>query len=106
MPATGVQAVVPTVVTGLGTYFGGGMSGFIGSVGAMAGAGGIARAYESPTVRNILMKIPTVKSGGVEEAALFKRLLEATQAVQAASTTQGQSQRRASTAPIDESGMK
>lgn len=82
MPATGVQAVIPASAAALGSYFGGGLSGFIGSMGAMAGIGGIARVYESPTVRNILMKIPTVRAGGPEEAALFKRLLEAAQAVQ------------------------
>jgi len=87
-PATGVQAVMPLSIIGMGgasvaleKYFGKGLPGLLASVGLVGAAGGGARLYESPTVRNILMKLPTVKPGSVEEGALFKRLLEAAQAV-------------------------
>jgi len=49
-----------------------------GPMGATAGAatiGGLARAYESAPMRNLLMKLPTVKPGSAEEGAIFKRLL-------------------------------
>jgi hypothetical protein len=90
-PPTGAQLLIPFGTAGLSAgltqAFGGGVEGFLGSVAAIGGAGMAARAYESAPVRNILMKIPTVKPGSVEEAALFKRLLEAAQAVQAVDTT-------------------
>ena len=89
-PPTGVQAVVPLGVmggAGLASYFGGGPEGFIGAMGTVGGAGLAARVYESAPVRNILTQIPKVKPGSVEEQALFKRLLEAAQAVQAVDTT-------------------
>ena len=89
-PPTGVQAVVPLGVmggAGLASYFGGGPEGFIGAMGTVGGAGLAARVYESAPVRNILAQIPKVKPGSAEESALFKRLLEAAQAVQAVDTT-------------------
>jgi hypothetical protein len=79
MPATGVQVAIPATITALNTIFGGGINGFILSMAAGAGIGGAARLYESKAVRNILMKIPTVKVGSPEEAALFKRLLSVAQ---------------------------
>jgi hypothetical protein len=90
MPTTGVQAVIPAGAAALASIFGGGLTGFVGSMGSVLGIGALAKVYESPTVRNILMKIPTVKVGGPEEAALFKRLLEAVQATQAASAASGE----------------
>ena len=90
-PPTGAQLLIPFGTAGLSAgltqTFGGGVEGFLGSIAAIGGAGMAARAYESAPVRNILMKIPTVKPGSVEEAALFKRLLEAAQSVQAVDTT-------------------
>lgn len=88
-PPTGVQAVIPLSLIGMGggsvaleKYFGQGLPGLLASVGVVGAAGGAARAYESPAVRNILMKLPTVRPGSVEEAALFKRLLEAAQSIE------------------------
>lgn len=88
MPPTGIQAVLPAGAAALASFFGGGLEGFIGTMAAGAGIGGAARLYESKAVRDILAKFPTVKAGGPEEAALFKRLLEAAQAVK---QTQGAS---------------
>lgn len=89
MPATGIQAVIPAGAAALASYFGKGLTGFVASMGAMAGAGGMARLYESKAVRNLLMKLPAVKKGGPEETALFKRLLEAAQAVKSTVATNG-----------------
>jgi hypothetical protein len=97
-PPTGVQAVVPLGVmggAGLASYFGGGPEGFIGAMGTVGGAGLAARVYESAPVRNILTQIPKVKPGSAEEQALFKRLLEAAQAVQAVDTAQVKPAQRA-----------
>jgi hypothetical protein len=97
-PATGVQAVLPLGVmggAGLASYFGGGPEGFIGAMGTVGGAGLAARVYESAPVRNILTQIPKVKPGSAEEQALFKRLLEAAQAVQAVDTAQVKPAQRA-----------
>lgn len=91
-PPTGQQLYLPVgIATGAGVtgdlakWFGGGVTGVALSAGAgvtaLGLAGALSRAYESPAVRNILMKLPTVKPGSVEEGALFKRLLEAAQAV-------------------------
>jgi hypothetical protein len=105
-PPTGVQAVVPLGVmggAGLASYFGGGPEGFIGAMGTVGGAGLAARVYESAPVRNILAQIPKVKPGSAEEQALFKRLLEAAQAVQAVDTT---TRPAASTRTMDTAGAK
>jgi hypothetical protein len=90
-PPTGVQAVIPMGImggAGLASAFGGGVDGFLATVATVGSAGAAARIYESAPVRNILMQLPKVKPGSVEEGALFKRLLEATQAVQTASARQ------------------
>jgi len=75
-PPTGVQAV-PVVGAAL-------LADFLGSSGAaiVGGTtiGGLARAYESAAVRNLLLKIPQVAVGSPEEAELTKRLIEAIQA--------------------------
>jgi len=95
-PPTGVQAVIPMGImggAGLASAFGGGVEGFLATAATVGGAGAAARIYESAPVRNILMQLPKVKPGSVEEAAIFKRLLEAAQAVQ----TTGAQERRAST---------
>ncbi len=73
-PTTGAQAV-PFVAGGLLTS----LFGVPGGIGAAATAGGLARIYESPQVRNYLLKIPKTKQGSKEEAALVKRVLSAIQ---------------------------
>lgn len=82
-PPTGVQAVIPLSIIGMGggsvaleKYFGQGLLGVLGSAATVGGLGAGARVYESPAVRNILMKLPTVKPGAKEETALFNRLFE------------------------------
>jgi hypothetical protein len=80
-PATGVQTVLPVSYTAMAALIPGSpMERFLGATAGMALAGGAARLYESKPVRDILMKLPMVKPGGPEEAALLKRLIEATQA--------------------------
>jgi hypothetical protein len=79
-PPTGVQLVLPAATTGLATYFGGGVPGFIAALGTMGAAGGAARIYESKPVRDILMKLPKVAAKSAEETALFNRLFEVVKA--------------------------
>lgn len=76
-PSTGIQAIPWLAGGALGSAFG-----TVGGVAAAGGLGAMARIYESPTVRDILLKLPKVKAGSPEEAALLKRLM----AVQAAQT--------------------
>lgn len=75
-PPTGVQLAVP-----LGFGF---LVDALGSLGAgTAGAvtvGGLSRLYESAAVRNMLTKMPTLKRGSKEEAALAKRIVTTMQA--------------------------
>ena len=71
-PSTGVQSTPYVIGAVLADLFGGT---FGGSLVGMAGIGGITQAIESKPVRNILMKIPTLKKGSKEEAALVKRLI-------------------------------
>jgi hypothetical protein len=78
-PATGVQAVIPVLTALLAEYLGGAGA----SVTTAAGIGATARIYESPAVRNLLMKIPQVVSGSAEEAELVKRLISAINAQKA-----------------------
>lgn len=75
-PPTGVQAV-PVVGAAVLTDILGGAGA---AVVSGAGIGGIARAYESAPVRNILLKIPQVKAGSPEELELVKRLSDALRA--------------------------
>lgn len=78
-PPTGVQAV-PIVGAAV-------LTDLLGGAGAavVSGAtiGGLARAYESAAVRNLLLKIPQVAAGSAEEAELFKRLTAAINAQKA-----------------------
>ena len=78
-PPTGVQAV-PIVGAAV-------LTDLLGGAGAavVSGAtiGGLARAYESAAVRNLLLKIPQVAAGSAEEAELFKRLITAMNAQKA-----------------------
>ena len=68
-PPTGVQVALPVGAAVL--------TDFMGSAGAATASGAtvglFARLYESPAVRNILVKFPKVKGGSPEEAALVKR---------------------------------
>jgi len=68
-PPTGVQAVPfvagGALVNALGTA-GGAVAGF--------GAGALARAFESATVRDLLMKMPSVKPGTKAEADLVREI--------------------------------
>jgi len=85
-PAAGLmQVALPAGAAALSQAFGSGIKGFAGAMAAGAGAGAIARAYESPFVRDILTKLPTVRAGSPEEAALIKRLIEAVTAMQRSS---------------------
>jgi hypothetical protein len=90
-PPTGVQVAVPL---GFGV-----LVDALGSMGAATtGAvtiGGIARLYESPAVRNLLIKMPKVKRGSAEEAALVKRIV---------STIQSQSEQLKQAADDQQSG--
>lgn len=77
-PPTGTQLYAPVGAAVLTDLFGGMGAGLVSGV----TIGGMARVYESPAMRNILQKLPTVKQGSKEEAALFKRLLAAAQSSQ------------------------
>lgn len=94
MPTTGVQLAIPAGAAALTQIFGSGLDGFMGAMAASAGAGGVARIYESKAVRDILTKLPTLKAGGPEEAAMIKRLIGAAQAVMNSPTRQATSQSR------------
>lgn len=78
-PQTGATLAVPAVVASLAQLFGGGG---VAAVGAMAGAGGLARAYESKPVRNLLIALSRVPPESAEEAAIISKLNTALQAAQ------------------------
>lgn len=73
-PPTGVQTAIPVSAAALSSFFGGGLPGFLATLGAAGGVGVAARIYESAPIRNLLIKIPQTISGSPEEAALLKRL--------------------------------
>ena len=87
-PPTGVQAAIPVSAAALSSFFGGGLTGFIATLGAAGGVGVAARIYESAPIRNLLIKIPQTISGSPEEAALLKRLTATIQQQQQAQSTQ------------------
>lgn len=68
-PPTGVQAV--PLVAGI---FGALLGGVKGTVALAGGIGGTARAYESKSVRDILLKLPKTRPGSQEEMMLYNRL--------------------------------
>jgi hypothetical protein len=74
LPPTGVQAAIPVGAAALSSFFGGGLSGFLATLGAAGTVGVAARAYESAPVRNLLIQMQKTKAGSPEEAAIFKRL--------------------------------
>jgi len=87
-PPTGVQAAIPVSAAALSGFFGGGIPGFLATLGTAGGVGVAARIYESAPIRNLLIKIPQTISGSPEEAALLKRLVSATQQQQQTQLTQ------------------
>lgn len=79
LPPTGVQnfytMFAPAAMgAGVGATAGT-VAGVVAPIATGATLGGIARVYESPAVRNILMRMPSVKVGSEEEAMLVKRLM-------------------------------
>jgi len=87
-PPTGVQAAIPVSAAALSSFFGGGLPGFLATLGTAGGVGVAARIYESAPIRNLLIKIPQTISGSPEEAALLKRLTATIQQQQQAQSTQ------------------
>lgn len=86
-PPTGVQNVPIAMAGGLTALLG-----LPKAIAAAGGIGGLARAYESAPVRNLLLKIGQSKAGSVQEGQLMKRLGTAVAAVagnQARSTSIG-----------------
>lgn len=76
LPQTGVQNFY--AMLGIGGAGAGATQSIGGALTTLAGAaavGGMARAYESAPVRNMLMKIPQTRPGSAEEAELVKRLM-------------------------------
>jgi hypothetical protein len=88
MPTTGVQVAIPAGAAALSSFFGAGLTGFLGTLGAATVAGGAARIYESAPVRNLLIKISQTVSGSAEEAALLKRLTSTIQQQQQAQSSE------------------
>lgn len=80
-PATGQQAVIPLAADFVLNVFGVPTL----ATAATLGAGAAGRGYESKAVRNLVMKLPTVKKGSVEEQEIIKRLISAQSATQAQS---------------------
>lgn len=70
MTSSGQQAVPAVTALAAGQVTGS----TLGSLAALTGAGVAARLYESPMVRNLLLRIPSTKVGSPEEAAILKRI--------------------------------
>jgi hypothetical protein len=70
MTSSGQQAVPAVTALAAGQVTGS----TLGSLAALTGAGAAARLYESPMVRNLLLRIPSTKVGSPEEAAILKRI--------------------------------
>jgi hypothetical protein len=70
MTNTGQQAVPAATALAAGQVSGSALGGAL----ALGGAGLMARLYESPMVRNLLLRIPSTKVGSPEEAAILKRI--------------------------------
>jgi hypothetical protein len=86
VPPTGVQAVPFLAVDVLSKTLGGPM----GTTVAAATIGGMARAYESAPVRNILLRLPRTTAGSPEEFALLQRLLSSARSMATAPQSQSQ----------------
>jgi hypothetical protein len=70
LPPTGAMLQIP-VIGGLLTQTFGGVGAGVVAAGSL---GALARIIESPALRNILIKLPKIKSGSPQEAELLKRL--------------------------------
>jgi hypothetical protein len=82
-PQTGVVGQIPMVGGSIATIFGAltkGTQGAIGSAAAVLGTGAIGRIYESPTVRDILLRFPTLRPDSPERMALANKLVAAIEA--------------------------
>lgn len=73
-PVTGAQNWLSGLLGISAGAYGGGMSGALASASVLGGIGGMARAYESPAVRNLLLKMSKTKQGSNEEMDIAKRL--------------------------------
>ncbi|MGD8785780.1 MAG: hypothetical protein PVJ60_00015 [Phycisphaerales bacterium] len=80
-PPTGqlnVPLLMTTVLGGVGagggSVVGGTVGGVVGAVGLPLSLNGASKIYNSRPVRNILLKLPSLKRGSPEEAKLVKRL--------------------------------
>lgn len=83
-PPTGLQALMPVVFSGLGANFGA-----LGGTVAGFGLGAIARAYESPVVSNLLIKLG--KAPKTQETGILKLIDENVKKIMTIeSQTQGQ----------------
>lgn len=70
MTNSGQQGVASLTALGAGQLTGSALAG----AGALGAAGVAARLYESPMVRNLLLRLPSTKVGSPEEAAILKRV--------------------------------
>lgn len=74
-PPTGRMLTIPIVGAIIQNMFGGATPmGMVATGTAMLSLGGVARILESPSVRNILIKLPKLSPGSPQEAELLKRL--------------------------------
>lgn len=67
---SGQQGVASLTAVGAGQLTGSALGG----AAALGGAGLMARLYESPMVRGLLLRLPSTKVGSAEEAAILKRI--------------------------------
>jgi hypothetical protein len=75
-PQTGAKLAMPLFVQMISSAAGG----VANAAGALGGIGLAARAYESPTTRKLLMKLPSFRVNSPEQLALAKRITESIQA--------------------------
>jgi hypothetical protein len=83
MPPTGVVSQVPLVGGSLATLLGGllkGREGIIGTASGILGIGFIGRIYESPQIRNILLRIPRLRTDPEKQLGTAQELMAAIQA--------------------------
>lgn len=73
-PSTGQKLLLPTIAGMVGHSLG-----FAGTALVAGATYGLGRLYETPGVRNLLLKMPKVAAGSPEEFALSKRITQAMQ---------------------------
>jgi hypothetical protein len=73
-PATGQRLLIPTIAGMIGHSLG-----YVGTAVAAAGLYGLNQVYETPGVRKLLLKLPTLAAGSPEEFAMSKRITQAMQ---------------------------